>query len=256
MGFPLSSLRAFMPLFLSTHCCCFPLSPWWRMLGSRAGLLHFSGRRWRRNGTCILVSFFRVGRRRWRWKARCLKPTSPSLPREVMTLSRLVLILFHIRGGLPLIGNIILESSPPLSACTCSNRRSLQASLRLLLQDHSWMPLLLIGPVAVKGRHLHQPHLPLPKGEYVISKFYSFFILVIHWAFLRLTLYTCFFFSSISSLNIRRILQPLALYCLMSPSLRYTHFLCLIYACIFIFCNYHMLSLFLFLHVCLSTSLL
>ena len=103
------------------------------------------------------------------------------------------------------------------------------------------MLLLLAGPMTVKGRHLYQPHLLLPRKEYVISKFCSFFTLVIYWAFLQLTLYTCFF-SSIGSLSTRRILQPLALYCLMSPNLRYAPFLFFICACILIHCYCHMLS--------------
>ena len=63
MGFILSLSRAFMLLFLLTHGCCFPPSPWWHMLGSRAGLLYLSGRRRRKDGTYILVSSLRVGKK-------------------------------------------------------------------------------------------------------------------------------------------------------------------------------------------------
>ena len=48
-------------------------------------------------------------------------------------------------------------------------------------------------PVEVKGRHLHQPRLPLPRGEYVISKFYLSFILIIYGASLQLTPYVYLF---------------------------------------------------------------
>ena len=46
--------------------------------------------------------------------------------------------------------------------------------------------------MAARERHLLRPYLPLPRGEYVIFKICFFFILVIYWAFLRLTLCTCF----------------------------------------------------------------
>ena len=57
------------------------------------------------------------------------------------------------------------------------------------------MLLLPAGLIAIKGRHLHQPYLPLPKGEYVISKLYPFFILIIYRAFLQLTPYVYLFLS-------------------------------------------------------------
>ena len=84
------------------------------------------------------------------------------------------------------------------------------------------------GPVEVKGRHLHQPRLPLPRGEYVISKFYPSFILIIYRAFLQLTPYVCLFlfFFFLGSLSIRKTLRPLTPYCLKSPSFRYILFLC------------------------------
>jgi len=41
---------------------------------------------------------------------------------------------------------------------------------------------LPLGQVVVKGRHLRQPRLPLPREEYVISKFHPSFILIIYGA--------------------------------------------------------------------------
>ena len=63
------------------------------------------------------------------------------------------------------------------------------------------MLLLLVGPVAERGRHLYHPSLPLPRREYVISKLYFFFILLICGAFLWATphvysLISFFFFFS------------------------------------------------------------
>ena len=66
------------------------------------------------------------------------------------------------------------------------------------------MLLLLVGPVAERGRHLYHPSLPLPRREYVISKLYFFFILLICGAFLWTTPHVYsfiifFFFASSSS---------------------------------------------------------
>ena len=55
------------------------------------------------------------------------------------------------------------------------------------------MLLLPIGLVAIKERRLHQPSLPPPRGEYVISKFHHFFILIIYRAFLWLIPYVYLF---------------------------------------------------------------
>ena len=84
------------------------------------------------------------------------------------------------------------------------------------------------GPVEVKGRHLHQSRLPLPRGEYVISKFYLSFILIIYGASLQLTpyVYLFLFFFPLGSLSKRKTFRPLTPYCLISPSLRYIPFLC------------------------------
>ena len=140
------------------------------------------------------------------------------------------------------------------------------ASLKLPLQGHSWMHLLLARPMAARERHLHQLHLPLLSGEYVISKLCLFFLLLIHGAFLLLTPHVYSFISLlfkkknlfiylfiiiiiiiiIYNLSIRRTLLPPAPYYLMSPSWRYIpslrmHFHCHMLLCIF--------SPFLFLHV-------
>ena len=71
----------------------------------------------------------------------------------------------------------------------------LHASLKLPLQGHSWMLLFLARPMAARERHLHQLHLPLLSGEYVISKLYLFFLLLIHGAFLLLTPHVYSFIS-------------------------------------------------------------
>ena len=102
-------------------------------------------------------------------------------------------------GGLPPIGNIVLESSPPPPFLLLSLVPAdilLQASLSPPLQGHPWMLLLLVGLVAIKERRLHQPGLPPPRGEYVISKFHHFFILIIYRAFLWLIPYVYLFLSS------------------------------------------------------------
>ena len=126
------------------------------------------------------------------------------------------------------------------------------------------MLLFLARPMAARERHLHQLHLPLLSGEYVISKLYLFFLLLIHGAFLLLTPHVYSFISLlffkknlfiylfiiiiiiIYNLSIRRTLLPPAPYYLMSPSWRYIpslrmHFHCHVLLCIF--------SPFLFLHV-------
>ena len=78
------------------------------------------------------------------------------------------------------------------SSKTCSDIISYKEGLpptgNVVLWD-LWMLLLPIGLVTVRGR---QPHLPLPRGEYVVFNICFFFILVIYWAFLMLTLCTCF----------------------------------------------------------------
>ena len=101
-------------------------------------------------------------------------------------------------GGLPPIGNIVLENSPPplLLLVLVPADVLLQASLCPPLQGHPWMLLLPIGLVAIKERRLHQPSLPPPRGEYVISKFHHFFILIIYRAFLWLIPYVYLFLSS------------------------------------------------------------
>ena len=82
--------------------------------------------------------------------------------------------IIPFEGGLPLIGNIVLENSPHHSTCTRSSRRLLQASLGLLLHGHLLMLPLLAGPEAAKGRHLPFLRLPPLSGEYVIYNFTSF----------------------------------------------------------------------------------
>ena len=71
-------------------------------------------------------------------------------------------------GGLPLIGNIVLENSPHPSTRTRSSRCLLQASLGPLLCGHVLMLLLLARPEVAKGRHLPFLRLPQLSGEYVI----------------------------------------------------------------------------------------
>ena len=111
------------------------------------------------------------------------------------------------------------------------------------------------GPVEVKGRHLHQPRLPLPRGEYVISKFYLSFILIIYGASLQLTPYVyLFLFFSLGSLSIRKTFRPLIPYCLMNPSLRYIPFLCKHLHCHVSSCAFSLLHVYLslfFLNTCL-----
>ena len=90
-------------------------------------------------------------------------------------------------GGLPPIGNIVLKGSPPF-ARTHSSKHSTTS------KPKPWM-LLLAGPTAVRERYLHQLHMPLPRGEYVICKLCLFFLLLIHRAFLRLTPHAYLFIS-------------------------------------------------------------
>ena len=61
VGFPLFLLRAFMTLFMPTYGCYSPQSPWWHMLGNKAGSPYLSGNRRRRGGICMLVSIYRLG---------------------------------------------------------------------------------------------------------------------------------------------------------------------------------------------------
>ena len=67
------------------------------------------------------------------------------------------------------------------------------------------MLFFLAGPTAVRGRHLHHPHLPLPRGEYVISKLYFFLYFTYLWGFLAANsiciLIHLFFFSWQSNHN-------------------------------------------------------
>ena len=83
------------------------------------------------------------------------------------------------KGSLPPIGNIVLESFPPPSARTHSSRRSTTSRPKPPTPKPSVDAPPLAGPMVARERHLHQPHLPLPKGEFVISKLCSFFTLVI-----------------------------------------------------------------------------
>ena len=50
-----------MTLFLPTHDCYSLPSPWWHMLGNKAGPPYLSGKRRRRGGICMLVSICRLG---------------------------------------------------------------------------------------------------------------------------------------------------------------------------------------------------
>ncbi|KAL4606857.1 hypothetical protein ACB092_09G134500 [Castanea dentata] len=89
-------------------------------------------------------------------------------------------------GGFPPIGSIVLKSSPPLSACTYSSRCPI-ASKPKPKPIAPWMPLLLAGPEAVRGKHPHHLRLPPLRGD----------------------------------LSTRRILFPPILFCLTSPSWRF-----------------------------------
>ena len=98
------------------------------------------------------------------------------------------------KGGLLLIGNIVLESSPPPSAWNHSTR--------CCTADKSWPPILkpsIDAPPSNrtcgnKRKTSLYPHLPLLRGEYVISNFLAFLILIIYFSFLWLTVYMCFSF--------------------------------------------------------------
>ena len=63
VGSLLFPLRVYMPLSPRTHGCCFPLSSWWHMLGSKVGQPYFSGRRKGMGGIGMLMSSFLVGKR-------------------------------------------------------------------------------------------------------------------------------------------------------------------------------------------------
>ena len=87
------------------------------------------------------------------------------------------------KGGVPLIGCIVLESSLPPSTCTCSSKHSTVARPRPPIPK----PFVDAPPSSrTRGskRKTSPSHLSLLRGEYVISKFCLFFILVICWAFL------------------------------------------------------------------------
>ena len=178
MGSLLSLLRAYMPSFPWTYDCCFLLSSWWHTLGSRVGRPYSSGQKRRMDGISILVNSLRDVRKRWRWwtflhlrrRARCLRLPSLSLPRKVMILLRLVLILSRIREAFSLLAIYSLRVLPLLLLVPVLTGVLLQADLIVLHQSHLWMLFL----------HLYQPRLPLPRGEYVISKLCFFFTLVIY----------------------------------------------------------------------------
>ena len=96
--------------------------------------------------------------------------------------------LVPYKEGIPPIGNIVLKSSPPPSTRTHSSRYSTVSKPKPSAPRPSVDDPPSTGPMAVKEKHLHQHHLPLP-SKYVIYKFYPCFILVIYRAFLRLTLH-------------------------------------------------------------------
>ena len=127
----------------------------------------------------------------------------------------------------------------------------MQASASSRLQGRPRTLLLLAGPVAARKRHLHHPHLPLPRGEYIISKLHLFLYFTYLWDFhvanstcilIHLSPFPFFFF--LSSLSTRRTLLPLAPYCLMSPSLRY-----ILFPCMHLRCHVFLCALFSLLHV-------
>ena len=118
----------------------------------------------------------------------------------------------------------------------------MQASPSLPLHDHPQMLLLLAGPAVARERHLHHLHLPLLRGEYVISNLTSSLFIFIHGTFLWPTPYAYLFISPLSYLfiylfitswqsNIRKILLPPTLSYLTSLSWRYISPLCMHFHC-------------------------
>ena len=98
------------------------------------------------------------------------------------------------KGGLPPIGNIVLEKTRPPSTRARSTRRFVVAKSRPPMPRQLTDAPLSSRIMATRGRHLPQPHLPLPRGEYVISNFFVLFILVICCAFLWLIMCMCLLF--------------------------------------------------------------
>ena len=110
-----------MPLFLPTQGCCFPPSPWWHTLGSKVGPPYLSGKK-RRRGGILYASEYPLG-----WVKK-VKVVNLPVPAKKGSVTRTVKPKFAKRGddssetysdiipyggGLPPIGNIVLESSPP-----------------------------------------------------------------------------------------------------------------------------------------------
>ena len=115
------------------------------------------------------------------------------------------------------------------------------------------MLLLLAGPKAVKGRHLHPLRLPPLREKYVISNFASFlfFLIQAFYAANPICMFTYFLFF-FGSLSIRKILLPPALSCLMSLSWRYVFPFpfCMRFHCHVSSCAPFLSLLFLFVCVC------
>ena len=86
-------------------------------------------------------------------------------------------------GGLPPIGNIVLESSSLPSARTHSSRHSIASKRKPSI------PRLTIDAPPSSRTHGSKrktslpPHLPLPRGEYIISKLHLFIYFTYLWGF-------------------------------------------------------------------------
>ena len=77
------------------------------------------------------------------------------------------------KGGFPPIGNIVLEGSPPPSACTRSSRCSTASKPKPFVPRPSMDAPLLARPTVVRERHLHRPEIMLSLN-FAFSLFYLF----------------------------------------------------------------------------------
>ena len=112
------------------------------MLGCRIGRPYSSGRRRKRGGSCMQVSSPLVGTRRWRWwtcfhqRRRTQPPKSAKYKSAkkgkgaAIGAHEACLEIVPYKEDLPLIGNLVLKSTPPSSARTRSIRRSVVAKSR------------------------------------------------------------------------------------------------------------------------------
>ena len=91
------------------------------------------------------------------------RTTKPKSTKREDDSSEIYSDIIPYASGLPPIGNIVLEGSPPSSARTHSSRRSIASKPKPSALRPGMDALPSSRTRAERGRHLYHPPLPLPR---------------------------------------------------------------------------------------------